>query len=294
MTDNKKILETFLKTDENYLEENYYLDIEDTLKDLDHYVKLISEFNDICKEFEKGDSIKRLRDISNSTYKKKSVLSYSYFGKWLNTKNLTLSILNEVSDEELENLVLMYKEIATRTNQELIEYLTQGLYFSKASQTRGAAYIPKIRKQYINAGYREANSLSQLKEGHFTLLDSLIMDYIRELDFVFEWSVEHDGKKPDFLHIDKEGNIFIGEHKNLKEVGGAQDKQINEIISLIKYDYSSKGIYFVSYCDGVYFNRISEKTAGKFVTQIKNIKNNVENTCNYFVNTKGFEELLND
>lgn len=294
MINNKKILETFLTTDESYLEENYFLDMDKIQTDLDHYVKLISEFNNICKKFQEGDPINRLREISCSTYNNRSVLSYSYFGKWLNTKNLTLSVLNDVSDSEFQDLILLYKEYAMRETQELIEYLTQGLYFSKASQTRGAAYIPKMRKQYINAGYKEAVCLDELKEGYFTLSDSLIMEYIKNLDFVFEWSDEHDGKRPDFLHIDKHGKIFIGEHKNLKEGGGAQDKQINEIITLIKYDYSSKSIYFISYCDGVYFNRISEKTAGKFLTQINNIKKNVEKTQNYFVNTKAFEELLND
>ena len=101
---------------------------------------------------------------------------------------------------------------------------------------------------------------------------------------------------PDFLIKDGD-DIFIVEHKHMKEGGGGQDKQINEIISLIGFSENNVKIHYVSFLDGMYFNLFTnEKHSknGKLSNQLRNIKANLtRNKQNYFVNTAGFKKLFN-
>ena len=100
---------------------------------------------------------------------------------------------------------------------------------------------------------------------------------------------------PDFL-IKCKDKIFILEHKHMKEPGGGQDKQMNELISLIASKEINKKVGYVSFLDGRYFNLFTkEKTLakGKVFNQLESIKKNLEkNSNNFFVNTAGFKEFL--
>lgn len=88
--------------------------------------------------------------------------------------------------------------------------------------------------------------------------------------------------------------IYIVEHKHLKEGGGGQDKQLLEIIDLIKY--SEDGVRYISYLDGMYFNSlINPKSTVKINTVKNDIINNLTKCLNnFFVNTMGFEKILKD
>ncbi len=99
---------------------------------------------------------------------------------------------------------------------------------------------------------------------------------------------------PDFL-IRHKDDIYIVEHKHMKESGGGQDKQINEIISFVGHSENNKKIHYVSFLDGIYFNLFANKTLnkGKILDQLNNVKHNLKNNKqNYFVNTAGFKKLL--
>jgi len=101
------------------------------------------------------------------------------------------------------------------------------------------------------------------------------------------------------LEIIKNGeNIFIIEHKHMKEGGGGQDKQINEVIFFISFSENNSKIHYISFLDGIYFNLFANKKylkKGKIVNQLKNIRQNLKrNKQNYFVNTNGFNKLLKE
>ena len=101
------------------------------------------------------------------------------------------------------------------------------------------------------------------------------------------------------LEIIKNGeNIFIIEHKHMKEGGGGQDKQINEVISFIGFSESNSRIHYISFLDGIYFNLFANKKylhKGKILNQLSNIKINLKrNKQNYFVNTSGFKKFLKE
>lgn len=113
----------------------------------------------------------------------------------------------------------------------------------------------------------------------------------------FSWSRSHEGKQPDFV-LRAGGAVLIGEHKHMKEEGGGQDKQMNEIIGFIAQREADPAVRYVAFLDGPFFGRVmSAGRVGKerkLVTQRKKIESILKRSTqgNYFVNTFGFEMLV--
>jgi hypothetical protein len=89
---------------------------------------------------------------------------------------------------------------------------------------------------------------------------------------------------------------LIIEAKHIKESGGAQDKQIDEIIKFIKHSENSKFIHYTSFLDGIYFNNfILPPKSSKVYRQKQEIKEHLKNNPNnFFLNTAGIICLFQD
>ncbi|MBU1037050.1 hypothetical protein KKF32_03360 [Patescibacteria group bacterium] len=176
---------------------------------------------------------------------------------------------------------------------------------AKAHKESDNLGIYKVSKILDKAGYKKANAetlenfISQSGKKYIEadkkgkkLFKNLLCYY----KIKFSWSKKKEQKMPDFL-IKNGDDIFIVEHKHMKEGGGGQDKQINEVISFIGFSENNSKIHYISFLDGLYFNLFANKKylkKGKILNQLKNIKQNLrKNRQNYFVNTKGFKELIN-
>lgn len=97
-----------------------------------------------------------------------------------------------------------------------------------------------------------------------SLAANQVLDNIKEsYGLVFEWQAAHQGKIPDFIIFPKPGCVFICECKHMKEAGGGQDKQVSELISLIGHAENNKTVGYISYLDGIYFNKLINPTAKK-------------------------------
>jgi hypothetical protein len=109
----------------------------------------------------------------------------------------------------------------------------------------------------------------------------------------FAWRDEHEGKIPDFI-IAANGHLYIGEHKHIKESGGGQDKQMLELIGLIGHDETDSDVHYVSFLDGVMFNKVVNATRdGKTLEHQRSIRERLARIPhNYFLNTFGFHSLL--
>ncbi len=113
-----------------------------------------------------------------------------------------------------------------------------------------------------------------------------------------KWSKNHEGKQADFLFSGNKEKYFICEAKHIKESGGGQDKQINELIAFINNkDHKQKfnNIFYIAFLDGVYFNKFKEKNPSiKIKTQSQRIKKCLQkkDKTNFFVNTYGLKKLL--
>jgi len=89
--------------------------------------------------------------------------------------------------------------------------------------------------------------------------------------------------------------IFLCEAKHLNTSGGAQDKQISELIEIINLKEQNKNIFYVAFLDGSYSNiLLNEVDSGeKLTTQRKEInKCLLRSPNNFWVNTAGFEALF--
>ena len=91
--------------------------------------------------------------------------------------------------------------------------------------------------------------------------------------------------------------IFILEAKHLNTSGGGQDKQIAELIEIINLKEKKENIFYISFLDGNYSNILldNKKCGDKLKTQRKEIKKYLKNNVrNYWLNTKGFENLFSN
>lgn len=109
----------------------------------------------------------------------------------------------------------------------------------------------------------------------------------------FRWGPSHENKRPDFL-IHAKKQFWIVEHKHMKEFGGGQNKQITEIIDFLAQAEDCQDIHYVSFLDGILFNRIFlDRGDEKAKAQRNSIANKLEmHPGNYFVNTAGFRYLM--
>lgn len=90
---------------------------------------------------------------------------------------------------------------------------------------------------------------------------------------------------------------FLIEAKHMKEGGGGQSKQVVEVIDFIGYAEVNSNIHYLTFMDGIYFNRFSlgSKTKGKKKTNVDSILANLNKyKNNFFVNTAGLKKLFED
>ena len=225
-------------------------------------------------------------------------ISYSLFGKM--TAKEQLKIIKNIVEKYIKlrhNLYSCYGYTPTTL---------QVGKDAKAHKESGNLGIYKVSKILDKAGYKKVNTetlenfISQSSKQYIEAdkkgkkLFKNLLDYYK---IKFSWSKKKEQKMPDFLVRNGE-DIFIVEHKHMKEGGGGQDKQINEVISFICFSERNPKIHYISFLDGIYFNLFANKKylgKGKILNQLKNIKQNLKlNKQNYFVNTAGFKKLLKE
>lgn len=206
--------------------------------------------------------------------------------------------LNVLDMKEKEFIIKCYIEDRHQMylNIDYSDIIFQVLSDNYSHKRKGRLGVKKLEKICQDFGMEKIMSEEQLKNDKYYILpDSdgkklfkLILE-IYNIHFDFEKS--HQGKNPDLLI--KWNDIFvIVEHKNSKELGGGQDKQMTEIIDFIGYD--ERGIHYVSYLDGVLFNDLKDpRDTNKIYRDKMHILNNLEhNKYNYFVNNYGFKKLI--
>ena len=107
-------------------------------------------------------------------------------------------------------------------------------------------------------------------------------------------ATKKQNKKLDLI-IKVNGRIFLCEAKHLNTSGGAQDKQIAELIEIINLKEQSENLSYIAFLDGSYSNiLLGEDTGGdKLKRQRKEIKKYLlHNPNNFWVNTTGFKALF--
>ncbi|HUX36192.1 MAG TPA: hypothetical protein VMV71_04150 [Candidatus Paceibacterota bacterium] len=238
-------------------------------------------------------------------------LNFSEFASFWAVVDVSYSLYLSLTDVEqlefLDSVIRKYLEMRHET------YIGHGYSATtlqvgkdaKAHKSSGSLGIIKTDSMLVKNGYSQLTELTieAFKDNDKIFLFSdkkgkrLFKEILKTFKIKFLWSLGRQNKMPDVLF--KNGNdIYIVEHKHMKEGGGGQDKQVAEVIDFI--GYSEKGlsvsVHYITFMDGLYFNLFTRQTDrdGKLNAQIANIRGNLKaNQENYFVNTAGFGELLN-
>lgn len=220
-------------------------------------------------------------------------ISYSSFKK-IDSK-LQEQILQKITTKYIELRHNLYKQYGYSP---VTLQVGKDAKAHKESGNLGIIKVGKLLNSYGFVNYDKEN-LENFNKYNKSFIESdkkgkkLFNLFLKKHDIKFTWSKSKDNKMPDILFKSKK-SFFIVEHKHMKESGGGQDKQINEVISFISRSEKNRDIHYISFLDGVYFNLfIKQKREGKIRTQLLNIKKSLKNNKNnYFVNTAGFIKLL--
>jgi hypothetical protein len=235
-------------------------------------------------------------------------IQYTEFIAFWKTLDLSYSSFRQLPEQDrklmLHKILEEYCEKRRKIYDELgySNIVVQALYDSGVSRKKGKAGIEKITDLILQK-FRNAQKFSTIDElgnqilGYFlpdenkVLFDKFIANY----NIAYRFSQTYQGKLPDVV-LKVTDHFFIIEAKHINETGGAQDKQIAELISFINQREPSQNIHYVAFLDGLYFNYfIGSAKGSKLFQQREAIENCLKrNHGNFFVNTAGFVNLLQD
>lgn len=319
MIRNLELFEFSLQNPEPTLDENYFKHSDiiishkaskptSLMKNNSELLKAITAFS-----FAKENNLLDTEDAAIEkilTLTKSENINYSEFVSFWPTLDLSHSIFLKLSYKEQKQTLKQLVEKYLDSRHEL--YSSHGYSCNtlqvgkdaKAHKENGSLGIQKVSKILKEFGFEncDSESLSDfISGGERKFLESdkkgkkLFKELLLHYKIKFTWSESKEEKMPDLL-IRNKNQIFVVEHKHVKEGGGGQDKQINEIITFIEASESQKNIHYISFLDGIYFNLLNQsnstklkKTSSQSKKILLNLKNNPKN---YFVNTAGFQKLL--
>lgn len=110
----------------------------------------------------------------------------------------------------------------------------------------------KIIKIAIDNGYKKVKNIRELLQYDFA-----ITKYTKEIKNQIIPDYDFGSQNKDLDIIIKKGKMFYFlEAKHIKESGGAQDKQIKELIGLISQSKLPRNIGIIAFMDGIYSNTL--------------------------------------
>jgi DNA-directed RNA polymerase subunit F len=208
-----------------------------------------------------------------------------------------LTLLGEILQRYCKNRKERYDQLG------YTHVIQQALYDSVVSRKQGTAGIQKIR-QIIEQVERESqvkiqkaatvDKLTQLEYGFYPISPKAFKKLREKFKSTDKFDKKKQAKIPDLV-IKIKDRLLILEAKHIKESGGAQDKQIDELIKFIRQK-ESKPISYVAFLDGRYFNKFRDTLSPEKVRRQREAieKALQDHPNNYFVNTAGLRKLLAD
>lgn len=306
---------TYWKISLNHLEpvqDNYYI-FDDIIIDDEELIRKVERLRELiisyCVLIEKETNVineifDEIYDIIISIEK----IQYHEFIAFWKVLDISYSVFKKLPNrkELLKEILLKYCQRRRKLYDKMgySNIIVQALYDFGASRKKGSASNYKLIdliKQHFKIPVH-AKSLSDLENNDlsYCLPDrgdkTLFNKFCNKYNIKYEFGIQHQGKILDLI-LKVRDQVLLIEAKHMKEGGGAQDKQVVELIDFIKYSENSEKIHYVAFMDGVYFNRYAEKTitSNKTRAQKESIINNLNiNKYNFFVNTAGLISILED
>jgi len=315
--DNVVLFEYCLKNPEPYIEDDYMkngaLVISGASEDKTNLMKINSDLIDSISMYalalKKSD--KYIQDEALSNILEligNDGVNFSEFVSFWPVVDISYSIFQKLDDHGKRQVLKIVTEKYIELRHDLYKshgYSPVTLQVgkdAKAHKENGPLGLKKVGRILSSMGFKRADTETPalfLEEGDKKYIEAdkkgkvLFKQLIDIYELNFMWRRDHDNKMPDFL-VRLSDDIFIIEHKHVKESGGGQDKQFSEVISFVGYSEKDPRIHYLSFVDGIYFNQFTEgRSDTKLANQFDNIKDNLsKNRQNYFVNTAGFKRLF--
>ena len=227
--------------------------------------------------------------------------SKNEFNGFINACDSAISTLkrNPENFKQIVDLYLEHRDISDHTPREWIQAI-----IDKGSQrSLGDVGEKKVIEIAVSKCFVYCKSTQQLFSEKYS-----VMRYSKEIQNNLQEKINFGSQNKDLdIVIKANDKLLFLEAKHIKESGGAQDKQIKELIGLLNVKLP-ENIKIIAFMDGVYSNHLLNITdeeilnpdiliAGKKDTKILRQQqelitalNNNENS--FWVNTTGLESLL--
>jgi len=303
-----------LKSSESISEKSYIFDeviLED--KELVQKVERLRELLiGYCVVLEKeGIDSKKILDEIYEILMSVDKIQYTEFTAFWKVMDMSYSVFRKLPNKKkvLADLIAEYCSRRRRLYDRLgYSHITvQALYDSASSRRKGAVGIRKVLRLATEIlGLNDEMHLQEVEDikssdlGYFLpdKGDARLFDiFCEQFKIRYQFGKSHQGKRPDIV-LKVKDEFFVIEVKHIKESGGAQDKQVVEMIDFIKHVEDLKSVHYVSFMDGVYFSRFAKPSSfkdAKINQQKRDIASYLKrNPRNFFVNTAGLKEIFKD
>lgn len=272
--------------------------------DLEKYVENTKEIKDILttiktlsKLNKNADPIyEKLYDLTNNEFATKSE-----WGCFINACDITLKSLKDNSLlKEIVNLYFKYRDLKEGVPNEWV----QAIIDKGSSRSKGSIGENKLTEIAKNIDFKLVDNWNDFlkNEKVITKFSKSNFDLMNiKTHLGVDLNFDSQNKKLDII-IKNNKNMMFLEAKHLKEGGGAQDKQIKELINIISHSTNKPNIFYGAFLDGIYSNvilnipnEIEKAQETKIITQRREILKALEmNKNSFWFNTAGFKEFVKD
>lgn len=269
------------------------------------YVLNIKNIKEILITLKKLKDNKEKEEIIEKYYKELFVCFNDYsncseLGCFVNACDTTRDLIREDFESFIKIVDFFIKEriLDDKTPENWI----QAIIDNNASRKKGKLGEYKLIKILNTMGYKSIDNWVSFKKNK-KCVTSFSKDFftIKEVKKFLNIKINTNNQEKMLDLIVKNGNrIFILEAKHLNTGGGEQNKQIDELIKILKLKEKKNNIFYISFMDGTYSNKLlSEnipKRSKKLLKQRRQIEMYIKNknSKNYWLNTAGFLSLFKD
>lgn len=280
--------------DESYIFDEIIVNKPDLLTHIHRLRDLILAY---CVNMEKsipcGSILEEIYGILVSVEKSR----YTEFVAFWKTADMSYTLFMNLPEENrieiLERLLKTYckRRISLYKQLGFSDLVSQALYDSGASRRKKSSGLLKVlnllKESFKNI--EQAFSYEQLlgKEFAFALPDNIkepFEVFCNSAGVEYSFGRTYQNKKPDLV-IKLRKKTFVLEAKHIKEEGGAQDKQISELISFVSQEEKSEVVHYIAFLDGSYFNKFINPQ-GKARKQREDIERSLASHGKNFLNAE--------
>ncbi len=223
--------------------------------------------------------------------------NYSEFMCFLNACDITTNSINILSINDIKELIqkfFMYRNFNNTFDFSLTpKQWIQAIIDKGSSRKNGKLGEAKISNMLEKYNFIKATTLNKMYESNQAFLqfdkDNININNINKF-FNININLHNQNKLLDII-IKYNNTIIFLEAKHLKEKSGSQDKQIVELINILKHKNISNSKYnikFIAFLDGIYLNNLNDQK----ITIAEINKNLTNNLTNYWLNTTSLKEFL--